>query len=115
MMWMTSSGSGGGNLPLPRVSVLDNGHVLSVYPDQATLAVVRRCHGGGARVRSKHSTPSSSSVAVRLLLVMGLLSPRLQLVVKQVDGQRQGLLQLVVRAMIVGKLEEIVDDHLPSA
>src|SRR5262249_15680029 len=60
-----------------------------------------------------HSTPLSS-LTVRLLLVIGLLSPRLQFVVKQVDGQRQGLLQLVVRAMIIGKLEEIVDDHLPG-
>ena len=31
--WMTGSGgSGGNNLPLPRVSVLNNGVVLSVYP-----------------------------------------------------------------------------------
>jgi hypothetical protein len=36
------TGSGGdGNLPLPRVSVLDNGLVLSIYPDPATLLTMR--------------------------------------------------------------------------
>jgi hypothetical protein len=39
--WMTSSGGGGGNLPLPRVSVLQHGLVLSVYPDPATVATMR--------------------------------------------------------------------------
>jgi hypothetical protein len=38
--WMTRSG-GGGNHPLPRVSVLENGLVLSVYPDAATLLTMR--------------------------------------------------------------------------
>jgi hypothetical protein len=38
--WMTSSG-GGGNRPLPRVSVLQRGLVLSVYPDKATLETMR--------------------------------------------------------------------------
>jgi hypothetical protein len=34
--WMIRSG-GGSHLPVPRVSVLENGLVLSVYPDAATL------------------------------------------------------------------------------
>jgi hypothetical protein len=38
--WMTSS-AGGRNLPLPRVSVLENGLVLCVYPDAATLLAMR--------------------------------------------------------------------------
>jgi hypothetical protein len=38
--WMTGSG-GGGNRPLPRVSVLQRGLVLSVYPDEAILETMR--------------------------------------------------------------------------
>jgi hypothetical protein len=38
--WMTGSGRGS-NLPVPRVTVLEHGLVLSIYPDPATLQTMR--------------------------------------------------------------------------
>ena len=38
--WIAGSG-GGGNLPRPRVSVLEQGRVLSIYPDEPTLQTMR--------------------------------------------------------------------------